>query len=130
MSINRLTEKAIAIIKDDFAFLSGIDELAEMLGVTTCHLIRSFKSATGISPGQYLISIRIDIARLILSNRDYSVDTVANMVGFSGANYFCKVFRRVTGQNPTAYRVLQKSRPGLTDTDAQLLETLDQLVHT
>lgn len=46
----------------------------------------------------------IDAAKLLLLNREYPVETVANMTGYAGANYFCKVFRRLTGESPGEYR--------------------------
>ena len=125
-----LVEKAIAIIEEEFALISGVGELAEMLGVSDCHLIRCFKASTGLSPGQYLISTRIRIARLLLSHRNYSVETIAQMIGYSGANYFCKVFRRAAGISPQAYRESQLPAPNLSEEDRMLLEELDRLSHT
>ena len=132
MRQNNLTEKAIASIDGGFALLSGIDELAGMLGVTKCHLIRAFTADTGISPGKRLAARRISAAMLILRHRDYSIDTVANMVGYSGANYFCKAFRRAAGESPGAYRQRQAaaSQPPLSTADKNLLERLDRLAHT
>ena len=145
MSIDVLTEKAIATIENSFALLPGVAELADMLGVTDCHLIRCFKAGTGLSPGQYLVRTRVRVAKLLLIHRGYSIEATAQMVGFSGANYFCKVFRRATGLSPGAYRT-QHSPPlqgtgqeaggspldtgGLSPADKALLEKLDRLTHT
>ncbi|MCL1895549.1 MAG: AraC family transcriptional regulator [Clostridiales bacterium] len=132
MQIKNLTEKAAKSIEDGFAHLSGIDELAMMLGVTKCHLIRTFTTDTGAPPGKCLAARRISAAMLILRHRDYSIDTVANMVGYSGANYFCKAFRRAAGESPGAYRQRQAaaSQPPLSTADKNLLERLDRLAHT
>lgn len=101
---NKLVREAIETIENDYFFLSGIDELADELEVSKAHLIRLFKSDTGVTPGRYLQKLRIDNAKLLLANRDYGLETVANMVGYSGANYFCKVFVRETGESPGQYR--------------------------
>ena len=130
MHIKDLTGKAIATIEANFALLSGVDELAGQLGVAKCHLIRAFKSQAGLTPGQYLVSTRIKAAKLILCHRAYSVEAVANMVGYSGANYFCKVFRRAVGESPHAWRARQAQPPALSDTEKTLIEYLDRLSHT
>ena len=125
-----LTENAVKSIDNSFATLSGIDELAAMLGVTKCHLIRTFTADTGASPGKRLVARRISAAILILCHRDYSIETVANMVGYSGANYFCKAFRHIVGESPGAFRQGQAAHPPLSFGDRQLLEKLDKLAHT
>ena len=128
---NTLAEKAAAIIEDGFAHLSGVDELAGRLGVTKCHLVRAFAAATGAPPGKRLAARRISAAMLILLHRDYSIETVANMVGYSGANYFCKAFRRASGESPGAYRRERADSPlqPLSGEDRRLLEKLDRLAH-
>ena len=60
----------------------------------------------GIGPGQYLIQTRVDAAKILLAQRDYSLDVVASLCGFSGANYLCKVFKKHTGQTPGMFRAL------------------------
>ncbi|MFR9190560.1 MAG: helix-turn-helix transcriptional regulator [Anaerotruncus massiliensis (ex Togo et al. 2019)] len=101
---SELVQGAIDLIRSEPAFLAGVDELAEKLGVSKSHLIRTFTAEVGESPGKFLQRERIDAAKLLLLNREYPVETVANMTGYAGANYFCKVFRRLTGESPGEYR--------------------------
>lgn len=103
-SYSELVRGAIDLIRSEPAFLAGVDELAEKLGVSKPHLIRTFTAEVGESPGKFLQRERIDAAKLLLLNREYPVETVANMTGYAGANYFCKVFRRLTGESPGEYR--------------------------
>lgn len=99
-----LIREAIEVIREDYAFLSGISELAETLSVTESHLIRAFSASVGMTPGKFLQLVRIDNAMPMLQSREYSIETVANMLGFSSGNYFSKVFRSVTGESPAEYR--------------------------
>ena len=128
MNISNLPEKAAAVIDEEFSLISGVDELSEMLGVTNCHIVRCFKKSLGITPGRYLAERRLYAAKLILAYRDYSVETVAQMVGYSGANYFCKVFRRFTGETPAAFRKTHSATdfPALSVKDSAFLEELDR----
>lgn len=100
-----LVRDAISLIEVNFAFLYGIDELADQLEVTKPHLIRLFTAATGISPGQYLIHIRMYHARgMLLSGADTPLEIIAGACGYSNANYFCKAFKKQTGMPPSEYR--------------------------
>ncbi len=98
-----LVEAAVSIIQEEFPFLEGLDELAERLEVSKAHLIRTFTRKTGISPGRYIVHLRVEYAKLLLRSEDASIAYVAEAVGFANANYFAKVFRKETGMSPTEY---------------------------
>lgn len=100
-----LVRDAIECIREEYAFLTGVEDLAGRVGVTKSHLIRVFSAEVGMTPGKFLQDTRIENAMLLLRGREYTVDMVAGLCGFSGANYFCKVFRRVTGESPGEYRM-------------------------
>ena len=124
-----LVRRAMAFMREEYAFLTGVDELAERLEVSASHLIRVFSDAMGTSPGKYLQNIKLDNAKLMLQNRAYTIDMVADMAGFSGANYFCKVFRRATGESPGQYRARQTAISTLdAETHARLTE-IEQKAH-
>lgn len=99
-----LIQHAIALIQKNYAQLYGVEEVAEELSVSKCHLVRLFSKSVGISPGRYLTAVRITVSKRYLSGKDYPVEVVATLSGFSGANYFCKVFKSKTGQSPLEYR--------------------------
>ena len=102
----------MAAIEQNFAGLYGVEELSEQLGVSKSHLVRAFRAATGTTPGQYLTAVRIEAAKALLSLRDDSLELVASMCGFSGANYFCKAFKKHTGMTPAAWRAAHAGRGG------------------
>ena len=70
------------------------------------HLVRAFTAALGVSPGRYLTSVRIEAAMRLLLHREYTLDVIASLCGFSGANYLCRVFKKTTGQSPTQWRAM------------------------
>lgn len=124
-----LVRQAVELMREEYAYLSGVEELAERMEVSTGHLIRAFSTAVGVPPGKFLLRLKLDNARLMLQNRDYSVDMVADMAGFSGANYFCKVFRRETGESPGQYRARHLARPALDPESQKRLEEIEQKAH-
>ena len=99
-----LVAEAVAQIRAHYAGLYGVEELSASLGVSKSHLVRAFKAAMGITPGQYLTGVRLEAAKLLLARREYPLEVVASLCGFSGANYLCRVFKKATGQTPTAFR--------------------------
>lgn len=99
-----LVQDAVDCIREEYAFLTGVEDLADRMGVTKSHLIRVFSAEVGVTPGKFLQDVRLDSAMLLLRGREYTVDMIAGLCGFSGANYFCKVFRKATGESPGAYR--------------------------
>ena len=99
-------QAAIADIRANYAGLYGVEELSERLGVSKSHLVRTFTAALGIPPGRYLTRVRVEAAQRLLLHREYTLDVVASLCGFSGANYLCRVFKKETGQSPAQWRTL------------------------
>lgn len=79
-------------------------ELAGMCYLSEGHFCRFFKSATGKTPLAYVNEYRIDKATALLANTDATVTEIALSVGFSDVNYFSRMFRRVKGMTPGAFR--------------------------
>ena len=104
---------AIEDIRQNYAGLYGVEELSERLGVSKSHLVRTFTAAVGVPPGRYLTTVRIEAAMRLLLHREYTLDVIASLCGFSGANYLCRVFKKETGQSPAQWRAMagQAVRP-------------------
>ena len=108
-TVPSIVNQAKSIIMESYANIYGIEDIAQILNISESHLIRVFSKNAGISPGQYLTKVRINNAKLLLMTGKYSLEAIANMTGFSGDNYFCKVFRRHTGMTPGEYSDLNKN---------------------
>lgn len=81
----------------------SVARLARAAGLSRHHFTRSFATAFGMGPKEYLTDQRIRLACLMLRDGG-QVQEVAAACGFHDATYFCKVFRRVIGMSPGAYR--------------------------
>ena len=101
-----LVEAAIEDIRRNYAGLYGVEELSERLGVSKSHLVRTFTAAVGVPPGRYLTTVRVEAAMRLLLHREYTLDVIASLCGFSGANYLCRVFKKETGKSPAQWRAL------------------------
>jgi AraC-like DNA-binding protein len=79
-------------------------EVAEAVGASEDYLSRVFHREMSISPWEYLNRYRILQARELLHCTDDNIKTVARRVGFADPAYFSRVFRKVVGTSPSAYR--------------------------
>ncbi len=81
-----------------------LEQVAAQAGVSIDHFGRLFRAALHMSPMQYLRAIRIEHSRFLLRHTRLTISEIAGEVGFRDPYYFSRVFRRVAGVSPRAYR--------------------------
>lgn len=84
-------------------------DLATEAMMTPRHFDRCFKQAVGLSPKQFLIETRVNVARNLLEDTAMSVLEVGLEVGFHHPSHFIRIFQRVTGRTPAVYRQERRS---------------------
>ena len=84
-----------------------LDELIEIAHMSKSSFLETFKKATGHSPLNYLMQIRIQRAITLMRQPELNITEIAYSVGFNDSNYFTRQFRKLTGKTPREYR--QKS---------------------
>jgi AraC family transcriptional regulator len=100
----RWMKKAIALLTDCRADHHTVGSIASTVGVHPVHLARGFRRFCGSTPGQYLLSLRLDrAARLLAANR-LSVAEIALECGFADQSHFTRQFRRAFGMPPARFR--------------------------
>lgn len=82
----------------------SLAEISEYVGVTIPHLCFVFKEGTGVTIKHFLSEYRIDRAKELLANRDLKLFDIALQVGYGDGEYFSKIFKKVTGLQPSEYR--------------------------
>ncbi len=81
-----------------------VGELANVAGVSTRELYRTFKEATGLTPVQYHQRLRIELATTLLPNRSLSIEEIAFKCGFEDVRHFRRLWQRHFGMSPSASR--------------------------
>ena len=82
----------------------SIAELAREVQISPFHFIRQFEAVFGVTPHQFRIQSRLDVAKHLLATGHYSVTDVCMEVGFSSMGSFSALFARKVGEPPSAYR--------------------------
>lgn len=80
----------------------SLDALAQTVNISSSHLRRLFKQATGMAPHQYLINLRVNRAKELLLTNSLSISEVAAEVGFADQSHLHRHFKRIFGITPKA----------------------------
>lgn len=97
-------KRAIAAIRAEYNIDESLESYAKNSGYSKYHFIRLFKEATGLTPIEYRIQIRLENACSLLRSTSYSMREISEAVGFTDAAYFSRLFKKRFGQSPQNYR--------------------------
>jgi AraC-like DNA-binding protein len=97
-----------------------IEQLAREMRISPFHFIRQFEAVFGVTPHQFRIGSRIELAKALLARGEHSVTDVCMEVGFSSLGSFSTLFAQRVGETPSAYRrrvrpLVQVTRGGVSD---------------
>ncbi len=81
----------------------NVNALCELSGISNKQIYRKIKQLTGMSPVEYIKSIRMKKAAMLLQQKKFTVAEVMYMVGFSNHSYFSKCFQAEFGKTPRQY---------------------------
>ena len=82
----------------------SLETLAKNNAMSVPTLMRLFKTAIGTSPANFITMQRISRAKILLTNTNMSITTIANETGFFDNAHFTRTFKKLTGMSPTHYR--------------------------
>ncbi len=95
---------AIDYINDNLSRKVTLTEIAGAAHVSPYHFARLFKTATGLSPHQYVIRRRVERAKTLLVGTDLPIAEVAGAVGFANQSHLALHLRRLLGVSPNTLR--------------------------
>ncbi|MBW9401292.1 helix-turn-helix domain-containing protein [Leclercia sp. EC_58] len=99
-ALQDLQRWAIQNIKE----IGSVSMLAQHINLSERHLTRIFRQEIGLTPAQWLERERISKARLLIEKEKLPAKKIAAECGFSGPDVMRRVFSRLTGMTPAAYR--------------------------
>lgn len=99
----RIVEEASLLLNKEYMRDIALEECAERCRTSPYMLSRSFKQVTGINYVDYIMRLRIDKAKELISSTPMKISEIAEAVGYQHS-YFNKIFKGETGMTPTEYR--------------------------
>jgi AraC family transcriptional regulator of arabinose operon len=102
--MDRRIKIIIALIERGTSTSPDMLVIARQVNLSPSRLRHLFKKETGKTPAQYLKSLRLQQAALLLSTTFLSVKEISNRVGIPNTSHFVREFKKVYGVAPTTYR--------------------------
>ncbi|HBE02453.1 MAG: hypothetical protein A2096_01560 [Spirochaetes bacterium GWF1_41_5] len=95
---------AIIYIENNYMNKITIGMIAKEAGLSGNQFLRVFHRHYQSSPVEYLLRIRVYKACQMLRATDKNITDIAFSTGFNDSNYFSRIFKKITGENPRGYR--------------------------
>ena len=100
-----LRQGIMRFTKEDAFPCQNISHLADLSGCSGGHLTRTMRDVLGVTPSEWLKTVRLDRACRLLEGSTYAVSEVAALSGFDNLSHFHRCFRARTGMTPRRYRL-------------------------
>lgn len=101
---DRLLHKIALYIEDNLNNPKlSVEELSRHVGMSRGSLYHKILEITGLSPVEYIRSVKLDKAIVLMEKSDLNVSQIAYMVGFATPNYFAKSFKAKYNMQPSEY---------------------------
>lgn len=97
-------QKMMTCIHKGYAGDLGLDEICKAGGVGKTKATELFGEYINMTPVEYLVNYRLELAAKLLSSTKDSVLNIALATGFSDSSYFARIFRKRVGCSPLEYR--------------------------
>lgn len=102
--MGQIRENIERYIREYYSTEISMQSVARAMNYSDAYFCKLFKQCFKVNFSAWLNEYRIDRAREMLQNTRLSVREVSTACGYSDANYFARVFKRVTGKTPSEYR--------------------------
>jgi AraC-like DNA-binding protein len=103
--------RAKEMLQADISENLSLQRVANACKLSVSHFARGFKASTGVPPHQWLMSTRVERARDLLRLSETALVDVAGICGFADQSHFSRVFARMMGASPGAWRREHRLQP-------------------
>ncbi len=101
---NELAEEISEYIYAHLTDALSVSALCEKFFVSRNSLYKCFRNYYGLTVNDYIIRVRLDHAKKLLTETNETVNRICADIGIQNEPYFCRLFKKHTGLSPTAYR--------------------------
>jgi len=92
------------LVHSDVSKPLHLSELAATAKMSIRHFSRSFRESTGLTPHQFILRARVDLAKDLIAKSELPYEQIAWSTGFSDRNHMSTVFRKLLGVPPSHFR--------------------------
>lgn len=92
-----------AIVNEHYSENISLRTIAKDVYLSPSYLCLLFKQETGQTLTSYITGVRIERAKYLMQNRNKKLIDICFEVGFNDSKYFSRVFKKYTGESPSAY---------------------------
>lgn len=103
--LSLIREDIRSYIEAHFMEEISMQSVAQTMGYSEAYFCKLFKQCFRANFSAYLNEYRIEKAKAMMDNVRLSVKDISIACGYSDSNYFARVFKRITGQTPSEYRM-------------------------
>jgi AraC-like DNA-binding protein len=103
-SVDTLLYRQIERMRSGEDLFCSVEALAAEVNLSRIHYSRCFRRLTGEAPNQYLIRQRVERACVLLRETDWTIEVLADMIGYSDVYFFSRQFKHVMKMTPSHYR--------------------------
>lgn len=82
----------------------SIENYAASHNMSISWFIQNFRQYANTTPAQYIQSLRVTNAKILLETTSYNITEISNLVGYENPLYFSRFFRKQCGMSPTQFR--------------------------
>jgi len=106
MEVTNQINKAKIIMTENFQRDITPEDVADRVNMSYSWFRRIFKQYTGFAPSQYILELKTQKSKELLTNTMKTSQEIAFESGFDSADYFCTVFKKRVGYSPIRYRIM------------------------
>lgn len=97
-------KRALNFIDHNYDQNISLEDVAKVINLSKQYVCHIFKKETGQNLSHYINQVRIEKAKQLLLNPNYTNKDIYSMVGYSNQQYFSRVFKKVTGMTTSEYK--------------------------
>ncbi|MBW7454906.1 helix-turn-helix domain-containing protein [Paenibacillus sepulcri] len=101
---NRTFNAILRFVTDHFTQELSLQSLADQFFMNPSYISQLFKKEVGETFTAYISRLRIAYARELLDHEQYSIQEIAEKIGYQDYFYFARIFKKMTGTTPSQYR--------------------------
>lgn len=101
---SKATSEFLRLLDNPDNYSKSLNELFASINYSYSHMNRTFLQEIGSTPSDYFRERKIEYAKILLTDSNFSMIAIAEAIGYKSAAHFSTAFKKATGQSPSEYK--------------------------